>query len=125
MVEKAKTPRRLGTSDGAETTSSSEDMAHNRPTSVATPAALFGAKRLPPGWRRFFLHVAEDGIERRFRHEPLHLPTLTVVSDGKLEITATYDTVQCRSVEPRGTGWRYCGTIPGSSLWCRKAGWPL
>jgi hypothetical protein len=63
----------------------------------------------------------EDGLERRFRREPRHLPSLTVITNGKLEITAAYDTVQRRSVEPRGSGWEYCDKIPGSSLWRRKA----
>jgi hypothetical protein len=116
-----KAPRRVGTGDGAETTSSSEDMVRNSPTAPVTPAVLFGAEGLPPGWRRFFLHVAVDGVERRFQREPRHLPTLTVVSNGEVEITATYNTVQRWRVAPPGTGWEYCGAIPRSALWRRKA----
>jgi hypothetical protein len=102
-MAKKNAPRRLGTGDGAGITSSSDDVIHNSQTAAATLAFLSRSERLPPGWRRFFLHVAEDGVERRFHPKPRHLPSLGVITDGKLEITATYDTVQRRAVEPRGS----------------------
>ena len=72
-------------------------------------------------YSRYWLHVADDGTERRFAERPDNIPTSRVGNDGEHETTHTYDREEewgrFVPVPPPGEGWVYC---PSGKSWSTR-----
>jgi hypothetical protein len=75
----------------------------------------------------YFLHVEEDGSERRLTPEEVAsgVKYLTVTREGWREITKTYhvfvDWHFATLVQPRGDGWLLQDVESGHAVWWREA----
>jgi hypothetical protein len=106
MTQKRSSPG-VGDTEARKITSAENDL----PTTIADE-----------GPTEYWIHVKEDGTEKKFRAEPIRLPSPRVHRLGDIERTWTRN-YGGQAVEPRGSGWSrdldFFDTTGCSTSWVR------